>query len=55
MKTPEFHWYKDIWRKADIGLVRRVVGEFMSVLPVGRHRPKHYMQPIIIVLNKSPV
>ena len=32
MKTPEFHWYKDIWRKADIGPVRRVFGVVISVL-----------------------
>ena len=55
MKTPDVHWYKDTWRQADIGPVRRVVGGFMRVLSVGSHRPKHYMQPIIIVLNKSPV
>ena len=51
MKTPDFVWYKDIWRKADIGSVRRVVGGFISVLSVGSHRPEHCMQPIIILLK----
>jgi hypothetical protein len=32
MKTPEIYWYKDIWWKADIGLVRQVFGGFMGVL-----------------------
>ena len=52
MKTLDFHWYKDIWWKADIGPTRRVVGGFISALSVGSHRPKHYMQPIIIELNQ---
>ena len=51
MKTLDFHWYKDTWRKADIGSVRQVVGGFISVLSVGRHRTKQYIYPIIIVLK----
>jgi hypothetical protein len=52
MKTPDFSWYKDTWWKADIEPVRRVFGGFISVLSVESYRPKHYMQPIIIVWNK---